>query len=194
MFSTGLNIIRQGKVWFFANWHCGFTDGFLRFKCDCYIESTAPRTNISSFWVACMLCAHAVWRLFWSNIRYQLGLQGKQRVHRTCDKIHAWVQHNVQSNRVYTMNREARSSVDIEICQYWYFSPVCTHSGVYSDIIWVYKGIFVCRLTINMPTSKKAQWRCVNRSLNLFGLFSLVWPWNCTQTLLLLLFHEENQS
>ncbi len=45
------------------------------------------------------------------------------------------------------MNRETHSSVDIEILPFWYFSLVCTHSGVYIDIISVYKGIFVCRLT-----------------------------------------------
>lgn len=45
------------------------------------------------------------------------------------------------------MKIETYHSVDIELCQYWCFSLVCTHSCVYIDIMWVYKGIFVCRLT-----------------------------------------------
>lgn len=53
------------------------------------------------------------------------------------------------------MNRETRSSVDKEICQYWCFSPVSTHSAVYIDIISVYKGISVCGLTHYKHTHKQ---------------------------------------
>lgn len=53
------------------------------------------------------------------------------------------------------MNRGAHSSVDTEICQYWYFSLERTHRSVYIVIISVYKGIFVCRLADYKQTHKQ---------------------------------------
>lgn len=120
-------------------WHCGFTDGSLRFTATVVLLGPHPDVTYLQFtlWTGFihLICAT------YSDLAPLFPVRGGQ----ITPTVFVSSKHIVQSSRVYSMKIETFTSVDGKLWGFWCCLQ-STRNCVYIDFISAYKGNHVGRL------------------------------------------------